>query len=292
MKDLYDSLTIIIVLYNESFNLVSRCLENIKNYKIIIIDNAGNFQLKNEIEKNFKIYKYILNQKNLGFSKGINQGIKICDSEYILNLEADCLIEDKSICKLYQTHLLYDNCVITTPTMLNKNNEITHSGGTLMEKNLGYEIFKIEGDTCVDFPSTAAILFKKKEILDLGLFDEDLFIYYPDCEIGRRIIKRKKSIIQVFSASAIHTMGSLKIKNRLKYIFFRNYYFTIDGLIYYFKENLHLPYLEKLKKKIPSYILKSLINILLLRFNKTTEYISIILAYYNFKKKFLGRNKK
>ena len=51
MKDLYDSLTIVIVLYNESFNLVSRCLENIKNFKIIIIDNAGNFQLKNEIEK-------------------------------------------------------------------------------------------------------------------------------------------------------------------------------------------------------------------------------------------------
>ena len=249
MKDLYDSLTIVIVLYNESFNLVSRCLENIKNFKIIIIDNAGNFQLKNEIEKNFKIYKYILNKKNLGFSKGINQGIKICDSEYILNLEADCLIEDKNIYKLYQSHLLYDNCVITTPTMFNESNEITHSGGTLMEKNLGYEIFKIEGDTCVDFPSTAAILFKKKEILDLGLFDEDLFIYYPDCEIGRRINKKKKSIIQVYSASAIHTMGSLKIKNHLKYNFFRNYYFTIDGLIYYYKENLHLPHLKKLKKR-------------------------------------------
>ena len=62
MKDLYDSLTIVIVLYNESFNLVSRCLKY-KNFKIIIIDNAGNFQLKNEIEKNFKIYKYILNKK-------------------------------------------------------------------------------------------------------------------------------------------------------------------------------------------------------------------------------------
>ena len=57
MKDIYDSLTIVIVLYNEKFKLVSRCLENIKNFKIIIIDNA-NFQLKNEIEKNFKIYKY------------------------------------------------------------------------------------------------------------------------------------------------------------------------------------------------------------------------------------------
>ena len=53
--------------------------------------------------------------------------------------------------------------------MYNENNQLTPSGGTLMEKNLGYEILKLEGDTCVDFPMTAAILFKKEDILNLGL---------------------------------------------------------------------------------------------------------------------------
>ena len=81
-------LTIIIVLYEEEADLLVRCLENIKNYKIIIVDNAGNSFLKKQVEEKFKIYKYILNKKNSGLAKGANQVIKQCDTEYILNLNA------------------------------------------------------------------------------------------------------------------------------------------------------------------------------------------------------------
>ena len=44
----YNSVTVVIVLYKESFNLVSKTLESIKNHKIIIIDNANNYILKKE----------------------------------------------------------------------------------------------------------------------------------------------------------------------------------------------------------------------------------------------------
>ncbi len=287
MKDLYDSLTIIIVLYEEKFNLISKCLNKLKKFKIIVIDNANNIELKKTIEKEFKIHKYFLNSKNIGFSKAINQGIKNSDTEFILNLEADCIIDEENIYKLYKAIKFYRDCLITIPTMYNDHNQLTQSGGTLMEKNLGYEILNLEGDTCVDFPMTAAILFKKEDMLNLGLFDEDLFIYYPDCEIGRRINKNRKSIIQVMDSKAIHTMGTLKIKNNIKNIFYRNYYFTFDGLIYYFKENLHMPHFLRLKKKIPSLIIKSILSIIFLRFNKSVECFSKILAYFNFKKKFI-----
>lgn len=291
MKDLYDSLTITMVLYEESFSLISKCLDKIKNFKIIIIDNAGDVELKKKIQDEYLIFKYLLNDKNLGFSKAINQGIKLCNTEFILNLEADCLIDEDNIYKLYKAINLYPDCVITTPTMINDKNELTPSGGALMEKNLGYEALKLEGDVCVDFPMPAAILFRKKEMVDLGLFDEDLFIFFPDCEIGRRIQKNRKSTIQIFNSIAVHTMGTLKIKNKFKNIFFRNYYFTLDGLIYYFKENLHTPHLKKLKKKIPNYIFKSILNILIMNLGKSVQFISMILAYYNFKKKYLNKSK-
>ncbi len=287
MKDLYDAITIVIVLYEEKFDLISKCLNELKKFKIIIIDNANNNELKNTIQKEFKIYKYFLNDKNLGFSKAINQGIKNSDTKFILNLEADCIIKEENIYKLYKAHNLYQNCAMTVPTMFDENNQLTQSGGLLMEKDQGYNVLKFDGDVCVDFPSTAAVLFKREEILNLGLFDEDLFIYYPDSEIGRRLKKNKKSVIQIYDSRAIHTMGTLKIKNNLKNIFFRNYYFTIDGLVYYFKENLHQPHLNKLKKKIPKFLIKFIVSILLLKIKKSTEYLSKILAYYNFKKNFL-----
>ena len=81
MNFLIDEITIIIVLFEEETSLVLRCLKNIKNFKIIIVDNAGNISLKKKIEEQFKIYKYTLNKKNYGYTKAANQAIKQCDTE-------------------------------------------------------------------------------------------------------------------------------------------------------------------------------------------------------------------
>ena len=81
--NLYNEITIVIVLYEEEFELINRCLNNIKNFNIIIIDNAGNKKLKNKLIKKFNILKYILNPKNVGYSKAVNQGINLCMTEYV-----------------------------------------------------------------------------------------------------------------------------------------------------------------------------------------------------------------
>ena len=57
MNTLNNEITIIIVLYEENIQLVLRCLEKIKNFKIIIVDNANNIPLKKKVEKNYRIYK-------------------------------------------------------------------------------------------------------------------------------------------------------------------------------------------------------------------------------------------
>ena len=68
-----NELTIIIILYEEEKNLVFQCLENIKNFKIIIVDNAGNISLKKKIEEKFKIYKYFLNKKIVDSQKRLTR---------------------------------------------------------------------------------------------------------------------------------------------------------------------------------------------------------------------------
>ena len=51
MNTLNNEITIIIVLYEENIQLVLRCLEKIKNFKIIIVDNANNIPLKKKLKK-------------------------------------------------------------------------------------------------------------------------------------------------------------------------------------------------------------------------------------------------
>jgi N-acetylglucosaminyl-diphospho-decaprenol L-rhamnosyltransferase len=289
MKELYQNITITIVIYQENLTTISNCLKNFKNFKIIIIDNAGNKKLKTEIEKEFIIFKYIINKKNVGFSKATNQAINLCDTELILHLQADCTISIDSILKLYESLKKYEDCIIVTPTFYDNKSNLTYSGGPFPEKKIEIQTLALEGDACVDVSTTAAILFKKKDLLEIGLFDEDFFIYFPDFEIGRRIKKLKKSIIQVYEAKAIHEMGYLKINNLIKKTFVRNYYFTLDELIYYHKKSEFNNVYFNLKKKIISLIIKSLFNLMIFKFVKSTKSFSRILAFYNFKKKYLRK---
>ena len=282
-NSLYNKITIIIVLYEEEFGLINDCLENIKNFNIIIIDNAGNKKLKKQIQKKFNILNYILNSKNIGYSKAVNRAINLCDTEYVFIFEADCVMNVENINILMNAHKKYDNCLLVSPTYYDLNSKLSFNGGTLPEKNLGNKVIQLEGDICVDTILTSSCLFKKKDMLDIGFFDENFFIYFLDFDFCRKIIKQKKSIIQVFESKATHVHGSLKVKNLFKKIYIRNYHFTFDELYYYYKINKHQEILKKLKSKIPNYFIKVLFNTLLLRIDKVVLYMSKILAFYKFK---------
>ena len=290
MNSSTNEITITIVLYKEKTNLVFRCLENIKNFKIIIVDNANNVSLKKKIEEKFQIHKYILNKKNYGVTIAANQAIKQCDTEYILILAADCLISDKNISILLESHKKYKNCFITSPTYYDKDSKLSYNGGSLPEKNLGTDALNLEGDICVETVLGSIILFKKKDIIEIGLYDEIFFLYYLDFELCRRIINRKKSIIQIFDAKVQHAHGHIKVRNPLKKIFIKDFNFTFDELYYFFKIKKHHDIFFKLKKKIPNYLIKFLINLILFKLSKSTYYFSKILAFFKFKK-LLDKNK-
>jgi N-acetylglucosaminyl-diphospho-decaprenol L-rhamnosyltransferase len=284
MNFTFNEVTIIIILFEEKKDLLFKCLENIKNFKIIIIDNAGNSNLKLEVEKNFAIQKYILNKKNYGFTKSANQAIKLCDTDYILNINADCLIKEKDILLLIKSHQKYKGCFITSPTFYDDNLKLTYNGGYFDEKNLSKETLDLEGDVCVDKVLGSAILFKNKDIKEIGFFDENFFLYYEDDDLCRKIKKKNMSVIQIYNAKAQHMHGHSKVKNLLKRTFIKNYHFTYDELYYYFKINMHHEKYRKLKKKLANYIIKLIINFITLRFNRSIYYFSIIKAFYDFNK--------
>ena len=290
MNNPCNEITITIVLYKEKINLIFKCLENIKNFKIIIVDNAGNIFLKKKIEEKCRIYKYILNKKNYGITIAANQAIRQCDTEYVLILAADCLISDEDISTLLKSHKKYENCFITSPTYYDKESKLNYNGGCLPEKNLGMDVLNLEGDVCVETVVDAAILLKKQDIIELGLYDENFFLYYSDFDLCRRILKTKKTIIQIFEAKAQHDHGEIKVKNFLKKIFIRNYNFTFDELYYFFKINKHFKTFNNLKKKLPNYIIKSVTNLFLFRFSQSVYYSSKVAAYYKFNK-LLNKNK-
>jgi len=56
----HTKITILIVLFNENTEIIFKTLNKLKSFKKIIVDNAGNFEIKKKIQENFLVEKYII----------------------------------------------------------------------------------------------------------------------------------------------------------------------------------------------------------------------------------------
>ena len=128
------------------------------------------------------------------------------------------------------------------------------------------------------------MLLKKKDFLDIGMFNENLFLFYSDDDLCRKFKNLKKSVIQIYKSKAIHVHGISKVKNIFKAIYLREFHMTYDELFYYFLNQAHFEKYTKLKKKIVNYIFKIILNLIILNFKKSVIYFSRILAFYKFNK--------
>ncbi len=286
--DLTNKITIIIVLYQEDYSLLYKTLDKIREFKKIIIDNSNNENLKNKIEANFKIENYILNKKNVGFSAGYNQGVKLCETDFSFILGPDCIIETKSIIKLYEKLTLNENCFLTTSTSYNENNQLTYAGGVLPENGEKDFPVKLEGDLCVENTLGNCMFFRKKDFIDIGLFDENFFIFFSDDDLCRKIKKKNKYIIQVFESKCIHSHGISKVKNIFEKIYLREHYYLLDKFHYFRKSDNHKDMMKNIIDKKNNYLIKIFFSLITVRFKKVVYYFArytAILKFNNFIKK-------
>ena len=280
-----DEITIVLLLYEEKWETLYKCLKSIRNFKIIIVDNSNNASRKKEIEKQFKIHKYFLNKKNVGFGAGNNIGIKNCDSKYVLILSSDCIIPEQTIFELKRSLEKYNNCFLTTPTFVDENGKVSQNASQFPEINPVKIPLDLDGDICCQSVLGAAMFCRTNDLKKIGMFDEKFFIFYEDDDLCRRIGLEKKSKIQIKSVKAVHQHGQGKsVKNSLKRTFLINHNMAYSELYYFFKINQHQEKYKKLKKKIPNYMFKTLICFFTLRINRSVFFISKILAFYKFKR--------
>ena len=211
-------LSIVIISYNTR-NITRNCLRSIQaslknsslKYEVVVIDNASTDGSQTQILKlkaqnqNLKL-KTIFNPKNTGFAKANNQAVKQATGEYILFLNSDTIVLNYSIIKLLNYY---------------KNNEhkVHFLGGKLFEKDgitpqpscgpfytlpVIFGALFLKGDYWgltryspnkikeVDWISGACILTKREYLVNLGGFDEKIFMYMDEIDLLYRAKKRDK----------------------------------------------------------------------------------------------------
>ncbi|MCL5432833.1 MAG: glycosyltransferase family 2 protein [Patescibacteria group bacterium] len=238
-------ISIIIVSYNTR-EFLKNCLLSIKrhcklNYEIIVIDNCSIDGSSEMVDKEFKDTILLKNEKNIGFSKANNLGVKKANGKYILFLNPDTEIKEKSLELLFGFMEKNDKAGIVTcrvelpdgslddashrgfPTPWNSfthfsgiSKIFSHSsffnGYHLGWKNLN-EIHEI--DACAG----AFMFTRKKAGEEVRWWDEDYFWYGEDLDFCYRLKQKGWKIYFIPSVSVLHYKGvSGGIKKHSKHV--------------------------------------------------------------------------
>tara|TARA_B100001057_G_C22753544_1_gene912735 strand:- start:122 stop:991 length:870 start_codon:yes stop_codon:yes gene_type:complete len=207
---MYNDITIIIVCY-KSYDLIKKNLKVLKFFKTIIIDNSN-------CERTYNLVKYIDNirfintLKNLGYGQANNLGVSNAHTKFILILNPDIMVDEKSILALYNKKNLYDNIGILVPSLFSQANERKTNGSkSYFKKIFNKEFIKninfAEGDTCYDYAIGCAFFMDREFFNKIGGFDKDFFMYFEDNEICDRVYKFNKTVIETPSSKMIHMEG-------------------------------------------------------------------------------------
>jgi len=271
------------VLYDESEEIILKTLEKIKNFKIIIIDNKGDKKLKKKITSKFNISTYYLSNTNLGFSKGFNKAISFCETRFAFIKNADCYIDEDNILKLYNYLKSNINCGIVSPTSYDEKENLTFNAGNLPEKDNYDQILKVEGNVCAEKVLGSSMFVRTEDFLKVGLFNENLFIYFSDDDLCKKMKTINKHTVQLYESNCIHVHGISKVKNKFNKIYLRELYFTLDELIYF--KDINKNKVNRLKSKITNYFIKILLSLLTLNISNFIKYYARVYAYFKFIKK-------
>lgn len=181
---MHNELAIIVLTYN-SEKIILQCLQSFSdiNCRIILVDNASTDCTIALVKENFKQVEIIQNKQNIGFSRGNNVALRNLKTKYALLLNPDVEISKKSISELYQLSKKNPNIAISGPRIFSQSKdsitqEVLHKQfsesnyyNIISTKNTHHEVDWIIG--CAYFLDVA----KFKE---LGLFDENAFMYVDD----------------------------------------------------------------------------------------------------------------
>lgn len=218
--------------------------------ELVIVDNASaddsvvaiNKQIK---EKNYKNVTVIANKENSGFGKGCNIGVDNSKGKYILLLNNDTVVKDRSILAMAKYMEENEKVAILGGQLRNVDGSLQASVGSFYTLPkaimllLGMQRFGLldaspKEITEVDWVKGGLLMIGKSTFENLKGFDEKIFMYTEDMELCYRAHKAGLKTyfypnVQVLHAEHGSTSKTFAIVNIYK------------NLLYFYKKHRSLP---------------------------------------------------
>ena len=271
----------IVIVTLKSEKVIHQCIKSLnQNIPIIVVEHSDNKKLKEDLEKKYNNLKCILAKSNLGMGSGNNIGLKAANTDYVLLLNPDVLLEDNTIEELFLASQNLANFSMLAPLEKNFNNY-----GFLNKKksNKNLEDAPFE----VDFIDGFAMLINKKKFKEIDYFDENFFMYLENNDLCKRS-RHKGDLIYIVPKSKIYHLAAKAVDKKYEdeVEFSRNWHWIWSK--FYFNKK-HYGFFKAFYEGFPRYcssLIKFLFYLLINNKKKKKIYFNRASGFYN---AFLGK---
>lgn len=193
-----------------------RALEGINKIDLFIVDNESSLDTQQFLTKAAPEARLIINKNNDGFAKGNNDALRLMIAEnydYALLLNMDAYLANDALNKLLSVAAKNDQAgAIQARLMLADQKDLINSLGNRTHfLGFGYcegyqKPFKVshKKTKAIAYPSGACVLLRIKALQAVGLFDEKLWMYNEDQDLGWRLWLQNWECVVALDAVAYH----------------------------------------------------------------------------------------
>ena len=194
--------------------LASITAQSYKEFETIIVDNASTDGSVEHVINKYPWVRLIENRENRGFAGGTNDGIRVSTGEYVLTLNNDTIAEPHFIGELKRVMEGDPTLGMCASKMLFPDRKINSTGICISRSGAAWDRGMFEDDRGqydkgeeIFGPCAGAALYRKKMLDEIGLFDEDFFLFMEDVDLAFRARLAGWNCLYVPSARVIHFHG-------------------------------------------------------------------------------------
>ena len=264
-------LSVIIVNYNvrpyltACIDSVQRALEGIES-EVFVVDNHSDDDSVEVISRDYSWVHLINNRENLGFSKANNRAIRQAQGEYILLLNPDTVVAEetlKGVIDFMDQHPKAGGAGVrmhnADGTLAPESRRAIPTPFVAARKMLGFtkryymSYLSWDAPAQIEVVSGAFMLLRHKAIYEVGMLDEDFFMYGEDIDLSYRLLQGGWQNWYL-PYDIVHYKGQSTSKSDFRYV----HVFYQAMLIFFHKHYSHLSFFFSLPVKVAIYFRASL----------------------------------
>lgn len=250
--------SVVTVNYN-GWNYLDHCLtsllQNVRrdDLEVIVVDNASQDASVDNLRRSYPSVKIVEGSENVGFSRGCNRGAQAAIGRYLLFLNNDTIIQDDFLKPMADFLEDHPRVGVLGPRLVYEDGTFQLSSGSLpsvqqeafdrvvyalarrrTEWLLHHLTRRYASVREVEWVTGACLLVRREVFEAVGGFDENMFMYFEDKDLCKRIAEQGWRVVYFPEVTVIHRLAGSTHEGNSKKLqaFYR------ASQLYYYRKHL------------------------------------------------------